>query len=71
MEIQLPDNVVIQCPLVSFAFRKVASCAACQHFKGLSQATVDGRPIDSGNVDDYQVICGKPITRRLQQIIVE
>jgi len=36
--------------------------------KGMSQATVDGKPIEPGNTDDYQVICGRPIARRLQEI---
>jgi len=68
MNIKLSENVLVQCPETGFNLRRVKHCAKCLHFKSMSQATVDGKPIESGNAGDYQVICGRPITRRLQEI---
>jgi len=67
-EVVLADNIVIPCPMFSFGLRRVSMCLQCDHYQGLAQATVDGVPID-GDAEAYQVICGKPITRRLQKII--
>ena len=69
--IKLSDNALVQCPETGFQLRRVKRCAECPYFKGMSQATVNGEPIETGNVDDYQVICGRPITRRLQEISEE
>lgn len=71
MEIEIKDNVVIPCPLFRFGLRQVKHCLTCDHYKGMAQATVNGNPIDSSDIDAFQVICGKPITRRMQKIIVE
>jgi hypothetical protein len=68
MNVKLSNNVLVQCPEKGFSFRRVKHCASCEHFRGMSQATVNGEPIESGDVDDYQVICGRPITRRLSEI---
>lgn len=63
------SNAVVPCPMVRFALRKVEACLTCQHYGGLSQAVVNGEPINGDEVDIYQIICGKPITRRMQKVI--
>lgn len=64
----LPEGTLVQCPMKGFALRYVSHCASCEHFKGLAVATQNGEPIDADDVDRYQVICAKPLTRRLQRI---
>lgn len=63
------SDAVIPCPLVGFALRRARHCLECKHYQGLSQATVNGEPIEGNEADMYQVICAKPITRRMQSII--
>jgi hypothetical protein len=35
----------------------------------MAQATSGGKPMEGETADNYMVICGKPITRRMQKII--
>jgi hypothetical protein len=35
----------------------------------MAQATVNDKQIKGDEAENYMVICGKPITRRMQQII--
>lgn len=66
--IKLSSDIVVPCPLVNFALRRVHSCLTCNHYKGINQATQNGEPIEGNEADIYQIVCGKPITRRLQRI---
>lgn len=68
MEIELDDTVLVQCPEKGFNFRMIKHCLNCEHYQGLVQATVNGEQIESDNANDYQVICGRPITRKLMKI---
>ena len=69
MNLELSDNVLIQCPVEAFAYIRVVNCLKCTHYQGLSQATVNGEPIGGNDPDSYQVICSRPITRRLHKVI--
>lgn len=63
-------NIVIPCPLMGFAMRKAEKCLNCPEYMGMAQATVNGEAIESEKPEEaLQVICGKPITRRMQRII--
>lgn len=66
--IELPSNTLVQCPEKAFSFRYIRHCASCQHFRGLVHATERGEPIKSDDVGAYQVICARPMTRRLSRI---
>ncbi len=71
MSVKIGNNVVIPCPLVGFSLRLAKHCISCEHYKGMAQATSGGVPIEGEVAENYMVICGKPITRRMQQIIEE
>jgi hypothetical protein len=71
MNIELSDSIVIPCPLFKFELRRVQKCLMCEHYKGLVQITVDDKLVEGNEASDYQVICQKPITRRLQKILEE
>jgi hypothetical protein len=68
MEIQLNDNILIQCPEKGFDFRMVKFCLKCQYYQGLARATQNGEPIEGDEADNFQVICQRPITRKLMKI---
>lgn len=67
-EIKLSDNVLIPCPEKGFGLRKVKNCYLCEYYKGMMKATVNDIPVETNNADDYQVICGRPITRKLIEV---
>lgn len=67
-EIELSDDVLVPCPDKGFAYRKVKFCLSCSHYKGIAKATLNGIPIDGDESDAYQIICGRPITRKLIKI---
>jgi hypothetical protein len=67
-EIELADNVLIQCPEKSFNFRIVKHCLTCEYYLGVQSATVNDVPVKGNEASDYQVLCGRPITRKLMQI---
>ena len=69
MSIKIDDSVVIPCPLVGFSLRLAKHCITCNHYQGMAQATSGGKPMEGETADNYMVICGKPITRRMQKII--
>lgn len=69
MNIELNDSVLIQCPLEGFAYIRVSNCLKCEFYKGLAQATVNGEPVGGEDPDSYQVICAKPMTRRLHKVM--
>ena len=71
MSVKLSSNVVIPCPLKGFALRRAVKCLGCEHYQGLAQATANGEVIEGDDADKYLVICGKPITRRMQIIEVD
>jgi len=68
MNIELNDNILVQCPEINFNLRKASKCLLCTHYIGLEKATVGGIDVDANQADDFQVICGRPITRKLTKI---
>lgn len=68
-EVELKDNVLVQCPERSFNFRMVKHCLKCEFYNGLQRATVGNEPIKGNEANDFQVICVRPITRKLTQIV--
>lgn len=69
MNIELNNNVLIQCPLEGFAYIRVKNCLKCEHYQGIAKATERGVPIEGDDPDLFMVICGKPITRRLHKVM--
>jgi hypothetical protein len=69
MSIEIGRDVVIPCPLVGFSLRHAINCLKCEHYQGMAQATINGEPIEGDDIDNFMVICGKPITRRMQKIV--
>lgn len=67
--IELSDDVLIQCPIEGFAYIRVINCLRCDYYKGIAHATINGEQIVGDNPDAYQVICNKPITRRLHKVM--
>lgn len=53
-------DIVIQCPEVGFSLRDARKCFDCPHYLGLQ-----------GEGDDMMMVCGRPLTRRLQRIMTE
>lgn len=70
-EIELGNNIVIPCPEKGFDLRLVKHCLVCPHYQGLAQATERGEAIEGDAADDYLIICGRPITRRMKKIEVD
>lgn len=70
-EIKLPDNILVQCPDRSFAHRRAKMCVICKHYKGILKATVGGELIKGNEANDFQIVCGRPITRKLVKIEVD
>jgi len=68
MEIELTDNILIQCPEKGFNFRMIKYCLNCEYYQGLMNATINHKPIKGDEADDFQVLCGRPITRKLMKI---
>lgn len=67
-EIELSNNVLIPCPDRGFAMRRAVKCLICNHYKGILRAEVNGKPIEGNEADVLQIICGRPITRKLIKI---
>jgi len=66
--IKLSDSVLIHCPEKGFAMRRAALCFMCQYYNGIMKATERGEYIEGNEAEDFQIICGRPITRKLIQI---
>ena len=66
----IDDTVIIPCPEFGFALRLAKHCFKCEHYKGMNKAEVGGVPVDTDNIDDYQILCGRPITRRMTKVVV-
>lgn len=60
----IDSTVIIACPVVGFALRSATYCIKCEFYKGMTKAEVE-----TDNIDDYHIICGRPITRRMIQVI--
>jgi len=76
MEIKLDDNVLVQCPEKGFNFRMVKHCLNCEYYGGLMKATQNGEPIEGAVAKailkyDFQVICKRPITRKLTRVEID
>ncbi len=66
--VELTENVLVPCPERGFAYRKVKNCLDCQHYKGIINATCSGKQIEGDEADVYQIVCGRPISRKLIKI---
>ena len=66
--IKLSDNVLIQCPEKGFALRRAKKCFKCDHYRGILKATVDGVFVENEEADAFQIVCGRPISRKLTQL---
>ncbi len=71
MDIKLSDNILINCPERGFTLRRAKACFFCQFYGGINRAESNGKPIESNQADAMQVICGRPITRKLIEIEAE
>lgn len=66
--IEMKDNVLVQCPDRRFNLRKVRYCLDCEHYGGMNTPNINGVQIEHATADQYQVICNRPITRKLTVI---
>ena len=58
--IEVPDSVLVRCPLVDFTLRRVASrCPGCPHFHGLADRFPGSNHIPPAK--RYLVLCGEPL----------
>lgn len=62
-------NILIHCPKKSFDLRKANKCFICGHYLGIIKATERGEYVKGNEADDFQVLCGRPITRKLIKIV--
>ena len=67
--IKLSDNILIPCPERGFAMRKAKFCFTCDHYRGIMKATERGEFVKGNEAEGFQIICGRPITRKLIQIM--
>ena len=68
MSIELSENVLIPCPEKGFAMRRASKCLLCEFYRGMMRAEENGKPIEGDEADVLQVICGRPISRKLIKI---
>ena len=63
-EANIPDGVLIPCPMRKFDNRRAAKCCpGCEHFKGLVEIQ---RPATWPQ--GYRIFCAHPIARRVSMI---
>lgn len=68
--IEMPEDVLVRCPLVEFNLRAVAKgCPACRHFHGLADRFPghEEKPAHKR----YLVLCGEPVPvkRELAKVV--
>lgn len=70
-EIEIPDPVVVRCPLKRFELRRAIRCEGCPHFAGLTEllAASAAQPIPFHKA--YAVRCAYPVDRELQALAAE
>lgn len=64
-QIEVPQNILVRCPLRQFAQRRARHCDGCKHFAGLTEA------LGNGNLPFHKrflVRCGWPIDRELSAL---
>jgi hypothetical protein len=64
-QIDIPNDVLVRCPLVHFAQRRAASCAQCAHFAGLTEQLNGPHPF----ARLYALRCAHPVDRELSHLI--
>ena len=65
------SNTLIPCPDRGFAMRKANVCFMCEHYQGIMKATERGEYVKGNEAVDFQILCGRPITRKLIQVMDE
>ncbi len=61
-DIEIPQNVVVRCPLKSFDLAHATGCDGCEHFAGLSELLASPTVRFQRR---YAVRCRYPIDREL------
>ncbi len=61
--VNVPDNAFLNCPENNFLLTRVKLCASCQFYNGLNKAGESGQ-----FENDFQVICSRPLTRRITKV---
>ncbi|XAI95664.1 hypothetical protein [Microcystis phage Mae-JY22] len=71
-EIEIPDQVVVRCPLRRFELRRALRCETCAHFAGLTEVLQRSHGDKAVAFHDaYRVRCTFPIDRELQTLATE
>lgn len=65
MNIELSDNILIQCPLKGFSLRKALMCFKCDNYGGIAPAISNGKPIIGEGLNDFRLVCNHPTPRQL------
>lgn len=71
-DIEIPDAVVVRCPLKRFDLARAIRCEGCTHFAGLTELMTreaSTAPIPFHRA--YAVRCAFPIDRELQSLAPE
>lgn len=66
---KLSENILIPCPKKQFALRKAKHCFLCEFYNGIVRATERGTPIHSDDPEFLQILCARPISRKLIKVI--
>ena len=64
--VQIPENVIVHCPMHQFKWKRAYNCEQCQHYQGILVINVNKEKEWS---DRYRVLCAHPIARRTEKIM--
>lgn len=63
--VEIPENLLVACPLAGFALTRVSGCATCPCFGGLEQRFGPGLPFHQR----YLLLCfEEPVKRKMTPI---
>ncbi len=65
------SRVLVPCPDRGFSLRKATVCFRCEHYTGILKATERGEYLSGNEAEDYQILCGRPISRKLIKIEID
>lgn len=59
----IPEDMLVQCPIYSFEFRKASKCQGCVELHGIIQIAAEGCWDDM-----HRIACRHPIMRKLFKV---
>jgi hypothetical protein len=68
--IDIPDSVVVRCPMADFKLRRTAlRCPECPHFHGFADRFPESKAMPAAK--RYLVLCGEPIPAKRELFELE